>query len=67
MMHECNVKERLCERCGESEHLRDKCKNACVCRNCKLRERKVDHSVMSQACPEYIRMIERERARMNDV
>ena len=36
MMRECNIKERLCERCGESGHLRDWCKNACICRNCKL-------------------------------
>ena len=66
MMRECSVKERLCERCGESGHLRDKCKSACVCRNCKMRGRKADHSVMSQECPEYVRMIERERARVND-
>ena len=59
MMRECIVKEPLCERCGESGHSRDKCKNACVCRNCKLHGRKSDHSVMSQECAEYIRMIER--------
>ena len=40
MMRECSIKERLCERCGESGHLRDKCKNECACRNCKLRGRK---------------------------
>ena len=67
MMRECSVKERLCERCGESGHLRDKCKSACVCRNCKLRGRKADHSLMSQECPKYVRMIERERAQVNDV
>ena len=67
MMRECSVKERLCERCGESGHLQDKCKNARVRRNCKLRGRKADHSVMSQEYPEYIRMIERERATVNDV
>ena len=67
MIRDCSVKEQLCERCGESGHLRDKCKNACVCRNCNLRGRKSDHSVTPQECPEYIRMIERERARVNDV
>ena len=46
MMREFGIKERLCERCGESGHLCDWCKNACICRNCKLRGKKSDHSVM---------------------
>ena len=31
MMRECSVEGRLCERCGESGYLKDKCKIACVC------------------------------------
>ena len=63
MMREYSIKERLCEHCGESGHLCDKCKNSCGCRNCKLRSRKSDHSVMCQECPEYVRVIESERER----
>ena len=62
MIRECNIK-RLCKWCGESRHLCDKCKNACICRNCELRGRKSDHSVMSQECQEHVRMVERERER----
>ena len=63
---ECALKERLCEKCGENGHLKEKCRNVCRCRNCKLRGRKSDHSVMSRECPEYKRMVERERARIDD-
>ena len=66
MMRECTMKERLCENCGESGHLKDKCKSVSVCRNCKLRGKKCDHSVLSAECPEYVRMLVRERARISD-
>ena len=59
MMRECNVENRLCEKCGDTEHL--KCKNASVCRNCRLSGKKCDHSVLSVECPEYVRMLEREK------
>ena len=63
MMRECNVENRLCEKCGDAGHLKDKCKNASVCRNCRLSGKKSDHSVLSVECPEYVRMLERERLR----
>lgn len=66
MMRECSVKERLCEKCGESGHLKDKCRSACVCRNCKMKGRDANHSVLSCDCPDYVRMLEREKARISD-
>lgn len=65
-MKECSVDGTLCARCGEHGHLKDKCKNACVCRNCKTKGRKYDNSVLPPECPEYVRMIEREKARVSD-
>ncbi|KAK2574694.1 hypothetical protein KPH14_012939 [Odynerus spinipes] len=66
MMRECGVKERLCQQCGEPGHMRNACKNACVCRNCKMKGMNCDHSVMSVECPEYKRMLEREQMRISD-
>ncbi|KAK2574828.1 hypothetical protein KPH14_012922 [Odynerus spinipes] len=66
MMRECSVKERLCQRCGESGHLVKECKKQNECRNCKVRGGKCDHSVLSNECPEYVRALGRERARIND-
>ena len=66
MMRECNVENWLCQKCGDTGHLKDKCKNAYVCRNCKLRRKKGDHSVLSVECPEYVRMLERERLRIGE-
>ncbi|CAK9816194.1 Uncharacterized 50 kDa protein in type I retrotransposable element R1DM [Anthophora plagiata] len=66
MMRECSVKDRLCQQCGESGHLRSECKKERMCRNCKLKGAKCDHSVMSDECPEFLRMAERERVRISD-
>ena len=66
MMRECNGEKRLCEKCGETGHLKDKCKNASVCRNCRLSGKKSDHSVLFVECPEYVRMLERERLRISE-
>ncbi|CAL1672364.1 unnamed protein product [Lasius platythorax] len=66
MMRECGEKERLCQKCGQNGHIMKDCKRECVCRNCKLRGSKCDHSVLSEECPEYIRALARERARVND-
>ncbi|CAK9834510.1 Uncharacterized 50 kDa protein in type I retrotransposable element R1DM [Anthophora retusa] len=66
MMRECSVKDRLCQQCGESGHLRNDCKKERMCRNCKMKGSKCDHSVMSVECPEYVRVAEREKARISD-
>lgn len=66
MVRECNMKERLCEKCGETGHLKERCKNECVRRNGKQKGRKCDHPVMSLECPEYVRMAERERLCISD-
>ena len=66
MMRECNVENKLCGKGGDTGHLKDKCKNASVCRNCRLRGKKSDHSVLSVECPEYVRMLERERLRTSE-
>lgn len=66
MMRECAEKERLCQRCGMSGHMVKDCKKECVCRNCKIRGNKCDHSVLSDKCPKYKRALERERTRIND-
>ena len=66
MMRECNVENRLREKSGDSGHLKDKCKNATVCRNCRLRRKKCYHSVLSVECPEYVRMQERDRFRIGE-
>lgn len=66
MMKECSVDGRLCEKCGESGHLKEGCKNACICRNCKNKGRKCDHSVLATDCPEYVKMLDREKARVSD-
>lgn len=65
-MKECSVDDKLCEMCGESGHLKDKFKSACFCRNCKLKGRNCDHSILSTECPEYVRMLKREKARRSD-
>ena len=65
-MRECSVESRLCERCGETGHLEEKCKNECVCRNCKLEGKKCDHLVLSTEFPDYVRILEREKARVSD-
>ncbi|CAK9834361.1 Uncharacterized 50 kDa protein in type I retrotransposable element R1DM [Anthophora retusa] len=66
MMRECSMKDRLCQQCGESGHLKNECKKERACRNCKMKGSKHDHSVMSEECPEYVRMSERERSRISD-
>ena len=66
MMRDCNVENRLCEKCGHTGHLKDNGKNASVCRNCRLSGKKSDHSVLSVECPEYVRMLERERWRISE-
>jgi len=66
MMRECMEKERLCQKCGMSGHMVRECKNIFACRNCKVKESKCDHSVLSEECPEYRRALEREKARVND-
>ncbi|KMQ94800.1 golgin subfamily a member 4-like protein [Lasius niger] len=67
MMRECDEKEQLCQKCGQSGHIMKECKREreCVCRNCKLRGSKCDHSVLSE-CPEFMRTLARERARVHD-
>ena len=57
---------RLCEKCGKSGHLKDKCKSAWIYRNYKLKGRNSDHLVLSTEYPEYIRILEREKARVNN-
>ena len=57
---------RMGERCGKNGHLKEKCKSACVCRNCRLKGKKCDHSVLSTECPQYMGMLEREKARVSD-
>lgn len=66
MMRECSMTERLCQKCGETGHLRDKCKKECVCRNCRMKGKDASHSVLSVECPEYVRMLMRERIRISD-
>ena len=66
MMRQCKVKNRLCEKCGDTGHLKDNGKNASVCRNCRLSGKKSDHSVLSVECPENVRMLERERWRISE-
>lgn len=62
-MKECSVDDRVCERCGENDHLKEKSESVCVCRNFKLKRRRCDRSV---ECPEYVRMLESEKARTSD-
>lgn len=66
IMRECGVKERLCQRCCGSGHLIKDCKKESMCGNCKARGKKCDHSVMSNKCPEFVRLLERERLRVNN-
>ncbi|CAK9796337.1 Uncharacterized 50 kDa protein in type I retrotransposable element R1DM [Anthophora quadrimaculata] len=66
MMRECSMKDRLCQQCGESGHVRSECKKERMCRNCKMKGLKCDHSVMWDECPEYVRMAEREKLRISD-
>lgn len=66
MMRECSEKERLCQRCGQGGHMMKECRKDRVCRNCKMRGNKCDHSILSDVCPEYMRALGRERARVND-
>lgn len=66
MMRECSVVGRLCVRCEENGHLKEKCKSACVFRTCRMKGKECDHSVLSTECPEYVRMLEREEARFSD-
>ncbi|KMQ93191.1 golgin subfamily a member 4-like protein [Lasius niger] len=46
MMRKCGEKERLCQKCGQSRHIIKECKRESVCRNCKLRGRECDYSVL---------------------
>lgn len=64
MARECKEKESVCQKCGECGHLRFACKKSECCRNCKIKGKRSDHSVMSQECPEYVRMVARERERI---
>lgn len=65
MARECKEKESICQKCSESGHLRNECKKSVLCcRNCRMKGNESDHSVMSVECPEYVRMAERERARV---
>ena len=66
MMREYSVEGRLCQRCGESGHLKEMCRSVCVCRNCKIKGKRCDQSVLSTDCPEYVRMLDREKARVNE-
>lgn len=66
MMRECSVKERLCQKCGDSGHMMKECRKECICRNCKFKGNTCDHSVLSNACPEFIRALQREKAKIND-
>lgn len=40
MMRECPAKERLCQKCGESDHLRETCKRTMYVEIVRLRGRK---------------------------
>lgn len=64
MMKDCRMKERVCLRCGEGGHLSKDCKKLECCRNCRIKGMNGDHSVLSVECPEYRRMLERERERI---
>lgn len=65
MMRECGMKERLCQKCCEEGHLMRDCKKETVCRNCKMKGSKCDHSILSDVCPEYLRILEREKLRIS--
>lgn len=65
-LRECSSKERLCHRCGEEGHLAKDCKSESKCRNCRIRGREHSHSVMSAECPEFLRVYERERMRVEN-
>lgn len=64
MAKECKEKDSVCQKCGETGHLKSACKKSECCRNCKIKANKCDHSVTSLECPEYVRMVERERMRI---
>lgn len=63
MMKEYNVENRR-NKCGENDHLKEKCKSACLCR--RLKGRKCDYWILSAECPEYVRMLEREKMQISD-
>lgn len=61
MMREYNEKERLCQKCGQSGHIMMESRKDCVCKKCKIPGNKCDHPVLSDACPEYVRALERKK------
>lgn len=65
MMRECGMKERLCQKCCEEGHLMRDCKKESVCRNCKVKGSRCDHSILSDVCPEFLRILEREKLRIS--
>lgn len=43
------------------------CKRGSICRNCEIHGDKCDHSVLSNMCPEYMKALEREKARISNL
>lgn len=59
MMKECRMKEKVCLRYRDCGHLSKDCKGSERCRNC-ARGLRCDH----RFCPEYRKMLEREKAKI---
>lgn len=60
---ECAVKGRVCRKCGVVGHIQAECKSETTCcRNCKQKGTDHLHDVMSNTCPEYVKMLQRMRA-----
>ncbi|XP_076182719.1 uncharacterized protein LOC143154599 [Ptiloglossa arizonensis] len=65
MMRDCKSKVRVCRKCGESGHEAKDCTATKeTCKNCRERGMNDGHSVMSNECPQHVRMIERMRERI---
>lgn len=63
----CKQQDQLCEACGSKDHLKRDCtkKENLQCINCIRNKRKdTNHSVRSNACPEYKRHVEIYKARI---
>ncbi|KAK9880330.1 hypothetical protein WA026_010215 [Henosepilachna vigintioctopunctata] len=59
----CPVKERLCGKCGEPGHVMKDCRGKEKCRMCAKKGVNAEHSIRSEKCPEYARMVQRVKNR----